>query len=159
MDLVLPFVGFLETERQRRQRLRLGCHVPRVSLWSSIHPAPIHVVNSQNQKIQQAFTEGLLCARQVCLQFWGSLSRSPSGTMPIRRSGHTAGCWCQSNALSCNHCHHHSFIPYRNEGLQSSKGHRCECVVAVEMGTRFVVAPGERNQLAGCGTLHGRRVS
>ena len=104
--LFLPLVGFLETERQRRQRLRLGCRESCVP-WPSTHPASIHVASSQNRKLWQSFTESLLCARRGLPPILGFSPRCPRGYRAHQKEC-TAGCWPPSNALG--HNDHHSFL-------------------------------------------------
>lgn len=88
------FLAFGEIPGDRKAKkteAQIGVFVPCVFSWPSTHLATICLPSSQNWKIEKSFTESLLCAKQGPLPVFGSLPDTPWDTMPIRRSGHTAG--------------------------------------------------------------------
>lgn len=69
--LLSPSAGFLETDRQRRQRLRSGSQAARVSPWPSAYPASIHRVNAARPYGSYSLRAYYVPGR-ACLQRWTS---------------------------------------------------------------------------------------
>lgn len=113
--LFLPLVRFQETERQRRQRLRLGCPYC-VFSRPSTHLATILLLSSQNWKIQQSFTESLLCAKQGPPPVLGFSPRYPLGYHAHQKEW--PHCWVLAPLYELGHNdhHHHSFIYSTSQG-------------------------------------------
>ena len=89
---VMKSLSYAYRDRKaKKTEAQIGVFVPCVFSWPSTHLATICLPSSQNWKIEKSFTESLLCAKQGPLPVFGSLPDTPWDTMPIRRSGHTAG--------------------------------------------------------------------